>query len=87
MMGQYSEMWDSAQMDDARCTLLRAARQAEDMLVDALWALRHGSPNITDEFVDRTARSLRDALDKHDRIVAVAMEERVKHLRANGVDV
>lgn len=38
--------------------LRRQTRQSADLLTDALHALRHGCPHVTDEFLDRTIANL-----------------------------
>lgn len=42
----------------AHAAIARPADAAVLMLTDALHALRHGSPHITDEFLDRTIINL-----------------------------
>lgn len=56
--------------DDARVAVIRAVRGAELLLADALHALRNGSPEVTDEFLDRTLRELTAARQRHDELMA-----------------
>lgn len=39
-------------------TLKRGSQRAVELLTDALHALRHGSPHITDEFIERAINHL-----------------------------
>lgn len=56
--------------EKARTVVLRGALNAIALLTDGLHALRHGSPEITDEFIDRSITHLTKAVASCRELVA-----------------
>jgi hypothetical protein len=52
-----------ADLSADRATAIRALKSSSELLTDGLHALRNGSPNVADEFMDRAITAITNALE------------------------